>query len=346
VSISVYKTWVSGEILTAADLNSSFSQFANNGTDAAFPLTKTVGAGGFVVTNLGLGVATTDAASLQNIINAGALNCCEFRLTLTTATPVTTGEIAGAATLYWTPFMGNKVALYDGTNWNIRTSAELSLAVAGLAASKPHDIFIYDNAGTPTIESLVWTNDTTRATALTTQNGVLVKSGATSRRYVGTVYTNSSPAFYDTTANRWVWNYYNRVTRQMLVLGGTGYAYTTATIRQAGGAAANQLDFLIGYGEDAVSAQVVAGFSNVSNANVVVGIGLDSTTTIHANCLRMESQQLNSTLTPLFAFIKIYPGVGRHFLAWLEYSDAVGTTNWVGSGTANSAPGIHGEMRS
>ena len=40
MAISPYKTWSSGEVLTAADLNSSFSQITNNGEDLAWPATK------------------------------------------------------------------------------------------------------------------------------------------------------------------------------------------------------------------------------------------------------------------------------------------------------------------
>ncbi len=44
-----------------------------------------------------------------------------------------------------------------------------------------------DSSGTPTLEALVWTNDTTRATALVRQDGVWSKTGALTRRYLGTV---------------------------------------------------------------------------------------------------------------------------------------------------------------
>lgn len=40
MAITPYKTWSGGDILTAADLNSSFSQITNNGEDLAWPATK------------------------------------------------------------------------------------------------------------------------------------------------------------------------------------------------------------------------------------------------------------------------------------------------------------------
>lgn len=40
MAVSVFKTFVSGEILTAADLNSSFTQITGNGEDLGWPATK------------------------------------------------------------------------------------------------------------------------------------------------------------------------------------------------------------------------------------------------------------------------------------------------------------------
>lgn len=49
MAISVYKTFVSGEILTAADLNSSFTQIVNNGADLVFPVTEAADFNGYKV---------------------------------------------------------------------------------------------------------------------------------------------------------------------------------------------------------------------------------------------------------------------------------------------------------
>lgn len=61
MSISVYKTFAAAEVLTASDLNASFTQITGNGTDVAFPLTKAVSAGGFVIGSVGAPATTNDA---------------------------------------------------------------------------------------------------------------------------------------------------------------------------------------------------------------------------------------------------------------------------------------------
>jgi len=266
--------------------------------------------------------ALTNAASKEN----------DFRLTLTTGVPVTTADVTGATTVYCTPYCGNRISLYDGANWVTRTSSEFSLALGTLTANRPYDVFCYDNAGTPTLEFLVWSSDTARATALVYQDGVLVKSGATTRRYLGTFWTTSTTQTQDAIAGRHLWNYYNRVRKDMRVMEGTNtWTYTTATIRQARATASNQLDFVVGVSEDSVRADVAISSSN-SSASVgrTVGIGLDSTTALAAECIAQSSAAGAGARSGTSAYFDSLIAVGRHTLVWLEWSVATGTTTWYG----------------
>lgn len=270
----------------------------------------------------------------------------DFRLTLTTGVPVTTTDVTSATTIYCTPYKGNSISLYDGTVWVTRQSSEFSLALSGLTSGKPYDVFCYDNSGTPTLEFLVWTNDTTRATALTYQDGVLVKSGAATRRYLGTFYTTSTTTTEDSAAKRYLWNYYHRVVRRMQRQETTAsWTYTTPTIRQARANTANQLNFLIGVAEDAVPARLLAMVSNSSvGAAVAVGIGLDSTTAFSADGQALFANNTTANyLVQLNANYNGVPSAGRHYLTWLEISSAVGTTTWYDA-PGNGHSGISGEV--
>lgn len=141
------------------------------------------------------------------------------RLTLATGEPDTLADQIDKTVVYYTPFVSDMISLFDGTDWDVFTFSELSLSVSSLTFAKLYDIFIYNNSGTLTLESLAWTNDTTRATALTRQNGVLVKSGAATRRYLGTIYIYSPDSInsyaLDSENNRYVWNMYNRVLKMI-----------------------------------------------------------------------------------------------------------------------------------
>lgn len=273
----------------------------------------------------------------------------QARLTLTSGTPVTTGDVTGAGTLYLTPYKGNQIWLYDGSQWNLFNLTEISLSLS-LSSGKPYDIWCYDNSGAPALEALVWTNDTSRATALATQNGILVKNGDATRRYVGTIYSSGANTTEDSFAKRYVWNYYNRVNRLMRVVESTNtWNYTTDTLRQANGSAANQLDYVQGISEDPVLAEVYAVSTNATaTAAVAVGVGVDSTSSDSSQVkgtgttVNQASAAIRSVAT---ASYRGYPGVGRHFLAWLERSAASGTTTWYGDdGSIYVQTGIFGEL--
>ena len=255
---------------------------------------------------------------------------CEGRLTLTSGTPVTTGDVTSATTVYFAPFKGNRVAVYDGTNWQLRTFTELSVAVPATTAT-PFDVFIYDNSGTLTLETANWTNASTRATALTTQNGVYVKTGATTRRYLGTCCTTSvSGRTEDSYLNRLVWNYTNRVRRPQKVTDATNsWNYTLATWRQANGSSANQFTNVTGVAEDAQTIEVWSDSSNASAVYVAVGIGIDSTS---ANSAQIYGGYNGGSgvHSALYANYTDIPAAGLHTFAWLEISQASGTTAWYG----------------
>jgi len=280
--------------------------------------------------------------AVQNQIAA----TCAGRLTLTTGVPVTTSDVTAATTLRFTPYKGASIGLYDGSQWNLRTFSELSIAVPA-TTSQMYDVFVFDNSGTATLELLAWTNDTTRATAITTQDGIYVKTGALTRRYVGSFRTTAvSGQTEDSFAKRYVWNYYNRVTRGLRVNESTAtWTYTTNTLRQANGSTANQLDVIVGVAEVLLEAAVISSAQNATTVTVSVSIGEDSTS---ATASGAETVIANTPATATFpitlaARLTKYPAIGRHFYAWLETSGAGGTTTWYGA-SAGAQSGIVGRL--
>lgn len=262
------------------------------------------------------------------------------RLTLTTAVPVTTSDVTGATTIFFTPYAGNQISTFNGSAWRSSAFSEKSLSVPA-TTSQMYDIFIVD--GTLALEALAWTNDTTRATALVLQDGVLVKSGDATRRYLGSFRTTGvSGQTEDSIAKRYVWNYYNRALRKMLVQEATAnWTYTTATFRQANANAANQLDFVVGVQENPVKATALGSASNSATAQVEIGIGVDSTTVNSADIFPLAISVNATTQGQTSAAYQGFPGIGRHTLAWLEWSFAAGTTTWYGSGGAGGGIGTH-----
>ena len=350
---------LTGTIGAAAMTLSTPLPVASGGTGIAAITANTVmlGAGTSDVTLLAPGtsgnVMTSNGTVWSSTAPAAAETglVVEGRLTLTSGTPVTTADVTGATNIYFTPYAGNRIALYDGSSgWNVRTFTEITIAVGTIDAAKPYDLFAYDNSGTVTFDApLAWTNSTTRATALTTQNGVLVKTGATTRRYIGTFYTTATTTTEDSFAKRFLWNYYNRVNRPMRVIETANtWTYTTATFRQANANAANQLDIVVGWAEVEFNGYAVGlPSNNAAVATVTTGIGEDSTSAAATGCLLQSGQtQVNNRTVMSTATLRTFPAVGRHYYVWLEKSAATNTTTWFGDdGDATTAQtGIMGSI--
>lgn len=253
-----------------------------NNTTGAFGVTfKTIAGAGIAVTQTKTRALFCDGTDIKDaytdVASVGVMPC-DFRLTLTSGSPVTTGDVTAAGTIYCSPYKGNKIALYDGAGtWNVRSSAEFSLALGGLTSGKPYDVFCYDNAGVPTLEFLAWTNDTTRATALTLQDGVLVKTGATTRRYLGTFYTTGIATTEDSAAKRYLWNYYNRVMRSCAGVFSATRSTTSATWVEMNSEIRNS--FVIGVAEDFVVGQSIGTVTTSgSGSRASFGISLDGGT--------------------------------------------------------------------
>lgn len=272
----------------------------------------------------------------------------EGRCTLSTGVAVTTADVTGAASIFYTPYIGSRIALYDGTgSWNVRTFTEKTLAIGTITSGKNYDVFAYDNAGVVALElSAAWTSDTARADALTTQDGILVKSGTITRRYVCTFRTTATTTTEDSARRRFLWNMYNRRPTTMFRQDpADNWTYTTATWRQANGGATNQLEVVTGQLEDAIDITVssVQSNSNIANSRAI-GIGIGSTTTV--SLLGTTGVFVNAATydTQIIARLVTAPALGYSFYTWLEWSTANGTTTWYGDDGLGTAPGRYSAM--
>jgi hypothetical protein len=287
-------------------------------------------------------IGTADSAStlvmagspqrFQADVNVGR---CDGRLTLTTATPITTTNVSAATTVYFTPHIGNRIALYNTSSliWTIRAFAELSLSITTASSSKPYDIFAYDNLGVVTLEMLGWTDATNRATALVRQDGVLVKSGDASRRYVGTFFASGSGGQTDDSENaRYLFNQYNRAYRSLRLVDTTNtWTYSTATTRQANGAASNKVSIMAGTAEILVDLTARAMVTSTgSGTEVSTGIGVDSTTAQASGSVGASKLTAGAAQVEIVKQLKYFPAPGKHDFNWLEQGGGSDTQTWYG----------------
>jgi hypothetical protein len=266
----------------------------------------------------------------------------KFRLTTESGVGVSLTDRTAQSTVYYTPWGGNTITLYTGSAWEVVQSAQVSIALSGLTSGKNYDVFAYNNSGTLTLElSAAWTDDNTRADAITLQDGVYVKSGATTRRYVGTIRTTGTTTTEDSGGGstsqvggkRFVWNMYNRVERVMEVKDETNsWTYKTQTWRQANGASGNKVEAVVGMNDVVWSADLTAGvyLNGNSSYTAVVAIGVSSTTTPSGKYALAYRGDGNISFHTLHCNYKKAPGLGYFYLSWMEIGADGGTCDFFG----------------
>lgn len=224
------------------------------------------------------------------------------RLTLTTATPVMTSTVSGATTIYYTPYVGNTIPLYDGTNMVPTTFTELSVLTtdatkspAAIGAFKVNDWFVWDDSGTRRIgHGPDWTSDSARSagTALVRINGIWlnnasITNGPAAQRgtYVGTTRSDGTSTldwiFGGVSAGGaagffGVWNAYNRVDVETFT-GDSTDSWNVASATFAQNAAGTTISFVSGLAEDYFDAAYHALATASATGFCSAGVGYDVT---------------------------------------------------------------------
>lgn len=361
--------------------------------------------------------------ALSRVLGAGGsfvdqkrANWMQGRLTYTTGVAIPTTDITAATTVYLTPFNGNLISLYDGTRWNDRILAsDASVSLSALGIFRLADVFVYDNAGTPTLEVAAWdasqitstitgvsiataavlsTTNTTgysvgdqigilsivgttgtsakqglngrvhritaissgvsitiespttglaytsggtiyripsaRSTALVSQNGILVKGGATTRRWVGLVMTWTTTGTSidrngasDTEGIRLIANAYNHVPRVCTVVDSVvSWSYGTTTWRIRDNSISNSHYILTTAGvplKGRLSIRVTSTSSN--NGGPYMGIGLNSILSNVAQSIGgCGNGASDGNRMPIYTEAYLTAGEGFQSVHALEYS--------------------------
>jgi hypothetical protein len=290
--------------------------------------------------------------AILNCVNSLASSAIpQGRLTLVSATPVMISSQSAKTTVYYTPYHGDFVPIYDGTNMVPTPFAEVAQATtdatkspAATAASQVYDVFCWVDAGTNRCtRGPAWTNDTTRGYALTMVNGILLNSAAITNgpaalrgTYVGTIRSNAASqidyifggsAAGGTAAFLGVWNVYNRVDVMPAVTDQNTWTYSSATVRQADNSAGNRISFVSGLAEDgvAVSYNQRVAFSAASQF-IMTGFALDSMTTMDKIAFALMTTGMQMSLAPTNIYA---PQLGFHFIQATEAADGTNTATFV-----------------
>lgn len=290
------------------------------------------------------------------------------RLTTESGVPVSTSNRTAQGTIYWTPYNGNQIGIYDGTRWKLYTFTEKSLALTGLIPNGVvSNVFIYDNSGTLTLELGHWQNATITVTIaspgvvtwtshglsngdtvvfsttsalptgitagtvyfvvsaaantfqiaatsggtaintsgsqsgthtgyvnglgssssavlntvrnLTTQDGIYVKSGATTRRWLGIIKASGTDVTEQSLTHQFVWNAFNQVPLVAEKLGTTQHTYTTSADENWNASATETFcDMITGTTQIVVASIESRQGNSAGNSNAVTKITVDTVT--------------------------------------------------------------------
>lgn len=295
------------------------------------------------------------------------------RLTLASGTPVMVASQAAKNTVYYTPYAGNLVPIYDGTNMTPTAFTELSQLTtdttkspAAVANNSVYDIFVWNDSGTlRATRGPAWTNSSTRGYTLTAVNGILLNTSSITNgpaalrgTWVGTIASNGtatidfvlgSSGSGGIAANLKVWNAYNRVNIGTIVAdNGTAYTYSSNTIRQARGSSGNQVSFVVGAQEDSAYASytqtcfypaVAQSYAQIAIGYDAIGFGFGEAATFqNAGSVQVAAYFQTSAVIPA-------PAVGTHTIYACEAGDGTNTVQFGNSGVTQQSPYLYFQMR-
>jgi hypothetical protein len=263
----------------------------------------------------------TSSTAVWTALNASSATAAvpppQGRLTVTSSTPVLAADVTAATAVYYTPFVGNLVPIYNGSTMVPAEFSELTLSlVASHALSTIYDVFVFSNAGVLTlVTGPAWSSSAaasgsrgtgagttqltrvkglwTNAVSMTGRNGSTTYTvGANLGTYLGSIFIDgtagqvSCHTSYGQSRKWGVWNAYNR--KPVVLQAGdatASWGYNTGTIRASNGSSANSLTVFSGLPEEvfetSFTQSVQGGIASVQSQVIAtwsIGIGLNSTT--------------------------------------------------------------------
>ncbi len=299
------------------------------------------------------------------------------RLTLTSGTPVMSAAVLAATSVFYAPYVGDLVPIWDGGYWTMEQFAELTLAL-GNNGTNPHaastifDLFVIKDAGTMRLGTgPAWTSDTARGagagtTELARRNGILVnaaslilKFGSASGNevtvpvnqatYVGTMRTTATAAQTEfsfgglaaggTAANLFLWNAYHRKSTLAVMRDTTNsWTYAAAAWRASNNSTGMRANYVTGLQEDAFIAINSGRTANgLLASGAAIGVGDNVVSTFIG--ISQAGETADAALT---AVAQLVPPIGFRFLSAIEFSGA-GTNTFHGDDAdpAFNQQGLH-----
>jgi len=245
----------------------------------------------------------------------GQILAPQGRLTLTSNTPVMTMDATNVSSVYYAPYVGNNIPIYNGTSMQSNTFSQLTMTLTSSQTNGSiYDLFVFLNSGTVTIGAgPAWSGVnplTSRGTGAGTteleqksgiwvnKNTITLINNSTSyssipadeATYVGSVYMTANgetgvqfaPAAAAGGSGTVIglWNGYNRVRVTSSSSDSTSTWTYSGAWRDANNSASNSIKWLDGLGQTSISAAYdVLGNNSSASGSTNIGVGINAITT-------------------------------------------------------------------
>jgi hypothetical protein len=296
---------------------------------------------------------------IQNVISIP-----QGRLTLTILTPVLAADVSASTAVYYTPYTGNLVPIWNGTTYVITEFAELTLSLnSNHVASNIYDTFVINDAGTVRLVSgPAWNSAAAGSgsrgtgagtTELERVNGLWVNKNDMTARYgattvavdarkgtfVGSMFidgTNGQATCHVAIGQNRKWAISNAYWREPITLKSTDatatWTYDTNTYRQSNAATGNKVTIFSCLPEESYSVdfrQNVTTLTSVSGG-ARIGIGVNATASASGFSGQADADG-SAQIGTLTAFHDGVPFIGINNINMLETVPAASSCTFAGT---------------
>lgn len=302
------------------------------------------------------------------------------RLTLTSGSPVMSADATAQSTIYYAPYVGGLVPIYNGVGFINYSFSQLSLALDSNSghtgyqqSGKLFDVFAFLSGGVVVIATgPAWSTSTARGTGagttqLTMLNGLWTNTVAISLKkdstatqtsvsigqatYLGTLYATAngqtgmalkpSPSTGGTNNFLGLYNAYNRVPILATCRDSTvSWTYATATWRSANGSVSNRISFVDGLQQSYVRGDYLVYASNAIAGNSVY-TGLNLDSSSSTPNFIAASQSATANNGMEFPVQESFsPVLGLHYIQAMEDSPNATTATFAANGFQSLTVGL------
>jgi hypothetical protein len=293
------------------------------------------------------------------------------RLTLATGVPLPTSDIVGATSIYYTPALGSKLSIWDGTQFLTYEFTELTLPLdANSGHSNYHiaglnyDLFAFNDAGTIRLGTgprwgvgAVPGSTTARgsgagSTELETKKGILTNKNVMNIRYgansgdvvtvpankatfLGSVTPSADGQATDSADRRLLSNAYNTALRPVRRTDAAAtVVYSTAALAVVNGDTNNRVEVLFCLGGMTASIKASALVASSSATIRTVDMGIGSTASAFLTGSLKARSNVSSTVSsiPTASFDGV-AGMGLRPFYWIYVGAGTDTQTWYLNGT-------------